>query len=300
MKYKEYYKNRIVLITGAAGGIGKEIAKQLHCMGARVICTDIDEAALLKTTNELSREGRWPIGIKTDVSDSKSIERARQELKGAGILPDMIFCNAGIATGGYEENITDEIFLKTIDVNLMGVVNTVRVFLNDILDKEDAHLIAVSSFGGIAGMAGLGPYCTTKFGVNGFFESLYGELKHRNVSVSIICPYPLETGIVNSVEFGFPLEPEIPDGRREEALDKAKRIYWKSFSRAAMPLDIAVEKHLKGVAAKKLYISERKAFRAMLIIKGMCPRFYMFIISFMGKLHLALIDKCTDEYFGSR
>lgn len=194
--------DKYVLVTGASTGIGKAIAKGLADNGYNVFATvrkdkDYDELASL--SNNI-------ISIKMDVTNHDSILEAKDEIK--KLLGDKklysLINNAGIAVAGPIELISIEEIRRQFEVNYFGVIDTTQVFF-DLLDKNGAKIINMSSVGGKTANPFMGPYNSSKFALEAMSDSLRRELSATNIDVIVIEPGMIVTPIWDKAEDIDPL-----------------------------------------------------------------------------------------------
>lgn len=191
--------NKIAVVTGAGSGIGRATALMLAGEGAVVAATDINGEAAAETAHLICERHESARHFQMDVARPDEIARVadqiQQSLGPAGILVN----NAGISVGGLFLDSSPEAWERIVSINLMGVVNCCRAFLPPMVESGmPGHIVNVSSLLGFAGMRGVSAYCTTKFGVLGFSESLRAELAAEHIGVSVICPGMVRTNIITS------------------------------------------------------------------------------------------------------
>ena len=171
---------KVVLITGAANGIGAEVAQRLHDKGAKLVLTDLDEVQLKSLATRLGGDR-----VLTAVADVRDLA-AMQKATDAGIERfggiDVVMANAGIATHGSLLAVDPQAFKTLIDVNVLGVFHTVRAALPSVIERR-GYVLIVSSAAAYAPAAGMVPYDTSKAGVEHFANALRLELAHRGVDV---------------------------------------------------------------------------------------------------------------------
>jgi len=181
-------QGRVAVVTGASSGIGEATARALAADGYRVALL----ARRLDRITALAEDlGNGSIAIQADVTDRDSIvaaaERVRQELGGADVLVN----NAGIMLlGPFDSNQRDD-YRQMIEVNLLGAITTTEVFLDQLKDGG-GDIINISSVAGRTARAGNGVYAATKWGLNGWSESLRQELL-PDVRVTLIEPGAVAT-----------------------------------------------------------------------------------------------------------
>ncbi|HEY7630081.1 MAG TPA: SDR family oxidoreductase [Thermoleophilaceae bacterium] len=171
---------QVVLVTGAARGIGAETSKLLVRKGARVVLVDRDEAPLREVADQLGDANA--LAFSADVTELASMEEAVEAgLDRFGRL-DVVLANAGIASYGSVLAVDPEMFKRVIDVNINGVFNTVRAALPHVIEQR-GYVLIVASAASFAAAAGMAPYDATKAGVEHFASALRIELGYRGVAV---------------------------------------------------------------------------------------------------------------------
>ncbi len=187
------------LITGAARGLGKEMALILAKDGANVIVNDIepmkDEA--LKTVEEIKALGVNAEFIAADVSDFESCKKMAEEIKSKFEKVDILVNNAGITKDRTLKKMTPEEWYPVINVNLNSLFNVTRNVLEILPDG--GRIINISSVAGISGNFGQTNYASTKAGVIGFTKSLAKELGKRKVTVNAVAPGFIKSAMTDKV-----------------------------------------------------------------------------------------------------
>ena len=190
----------VCVVTGAASGIGRELAGAFGAEGMRVVLADVNESLLARAVSELSDSGVECVAQVTDVRDPLSVERladATMERFG-GIR---VACNnAGVSTMGKQWEISAEDWDWVIGVCLGGVVNGVRSFVPRMLAQGGpAHVVNTASMGGLLTGAYIGPYAAAKHGVIGLSKGLRAELGGTEIGVTVVCPGMVNTPILEAI-----------------------------------------------------------------------------------------------------
>lgn len=228
---------KIALVTGANGGFGKVIVLELIRSGYFVVAAmrnRSNQGDLLEEVIKLHQEHQLEV-VEMDVTEKDQIhEASRQLLSRFGRL-DVLVNNAGYSQGGFIDSLTMEDWKNQFDVNFFGVVQVTKYFLPLLEQTEKAKIINLSSVSGILGFPGMGPYCASKFAVEGYSESLRFELLRKNIFVSLVEPASYKTGIW---ERGLEISEYIPeeDKFKNNTLAFAKRAY----ENAGDPNEVAV------------------------------------------------------------
>ena len=290
-----YFSRKNAVITGAASGIGREIALQLARLGTNLVISDINDQRLDQVKEEIEKSGVEVYSYHCDVTKKNEVktlfEYARSDFKDLHFL----FSNAGIAVGGQFELFLKEHWKSIININLWGCINMVSIFLPKMLEQGFGHVIVTSSIAGIIGVGGLVPYSTTKFANYGFCEALYGEFHEKGIDVSVICPFPLKTNLMETAHFS--LDPEriknIPQEKLMDIVYMGKDHFWNEFTKDGISVEEAVKNYLKKIAKKKFYICEKKLPRLIYTIKGIWPNLSKKLVLKVGIENCKLID---DSY----
>ena len=195
------YADRVAVITGAASGIGYGLAKKCAGNNMHVILADINDAALKKKDDELSRSSRGCTMMPTDVSKADDVQRLANHSFDSYGKVDFLFINAGVNILAFmwEYDIFDWRWI--IDVNLWGTIHCLRAFLPRMLRQENvSHIVITSSGGAFLPFQTAGPYNATKYAVLGLAETLSNEVKieKSKVRVHALCPGMVNTHIDNA------------------------------------------------------------------------------------------------------
>lgn len=198
----------VAVVTGAASGIGAALARDLDRRGVRLALCDLDEGRLCSLADTLQRP---PLTARVDVSDEQALSHFAEQVVSALGPPDLVVANAGIAYLGPFAEGRPEDFRRVIDVNLWGVVHTVRAFLPSMIAARRGTLVTLSSVFGLVGIPGQTAYCAAKAAVKGFAESLDQEVRQHGLNVLCVHPGAVATDIAVSARHSD------PDRTRENA-----------------------------------------------------------------------------------
>ncbi len=194
------FNDKVVVITGAGSGIGRELALQLGKRGAVLALNDWTEAGLDETWEQLPENAR---GLKDnfDVGDRAAVEKfAHQVHQDLGRV-DVVINNAGLSIEQKPVIYTTvEDFEKVLRVNLWGVIYGSLAFLPYLRERRGSSLVNISSVFGLFAFPGSGPYNVSKFGVRGFTETLRVELRGTGIHIGCVHPGGIKTNIVKNVE----------------------------------------------------------------------------------------------------
>jgi NAD(P)-dependent dehydrogenase (short-subunit alcohol dehydrogenase family) len=196
------FSGKTAVITGAASGIGLELAKQFGAAGMNLMVADVERPALDRAEAEL-REAGYPVSAREiDVREHDQIidldHAARDRFGNVHVLCN----NAGVGAGGPVADPDNlEAWRWTIDINLWGVIYGCKVFLPGMIEHgEQCHIVNTASMAGLGSAPMMGPYNISKYGVVALSETLSKEMQimQTAVGVSVLCPAFVATGIANS------------------------------------------------------------------------------------------------------
>ena len=198
--------DKVVVITGAASGMGRATAFLFADEGAKVAVTDLSRERVDAVVDRIRTAGGTAHGIVLDVTDADAIIGAVEETRAELGPIDVVVNNAGLAVGGALEdpNFADE-WMKALDVLLTPHQRLVRACLDDLKASGEGRIINIASTEGITAQRGAMPYTAAKHGVVGLTRSMAVNLGVHGITVNAICPGPILTGITE----------DIPDDMRD-------------------------------------------------------------------------------------
>ncbi len=197
------FKDKVIVITGTASGIGRHLALQLAAEGVKVVATDINEEGLNETASMITQNGGHVLKKIVDVSNKDQIYQLAKEVVEEYGHVDGIINNAGVALGLITvEDVTYEEIEWIFGINLWGVIYGTKAFLPHLKERPEAAIVNISSVFGLAGFYKQAPYCMTKFAVRGFTETLRTELMDSNVLVMQVHPGGIQTNIAKNARHG--------------------------------------------------------------------------------------------------
>lgn len=199
------FGDSLVVVTGAASGIGRATAAAFAAEGAEVVVSDIDEAGVTATAAQIAAAGAVAHPYVVDVSDAAAVEAFAEQVCATHGVPDIVVNNAGIGVAGAFLDTPAEQFDRVLDVNLGGVVNGCRSFARRLVDRgAGGHIVNVASMAAYAPLSSLNAYCTSKAAVYMFSDCLRAELDAAGIGLTTICPGVVNTNIVSATGFHAP------------------------------------------------------------------------------------------------
>ena len=259
-------QNKNCLITGAASGIGRSFALALAKEGMNLFITDINMEGLEKVKAESEELGATVYSDKCDVSKFEDFKTIAENFYSKLGDVDLLINNAGIAIAGGIESLEIEDWKKVLDVNLMSIIYSNKVFVPRMLERGSGHIVNVSSGSGLFGSSEPLPYITSKFAVVGLSEALFSRLKPAGINVSVIVPTIIRTNIWNTSE--IKTSPKLLEDFGKEKIEKIYEELIGQISKSGMSSNRAVKKYIRGIKKDQLYIFDNKTLLEILALKG--------------------------------
>lgn len=196
------FAGRLVLVTGAGSGIGRATSLAFAAAGADVLAVDIDEAGAAATASRAAGHGVASASYRADVSDGAAMRALAARVTAEHGVPDIVMANAGVAVAGPFLRTDEADWRHVLDVNLWGVVHTLRAFAPGLVERgTGGHLVVTASAAAFTPWPVLSAYATTKAAVLSLAQSLRTELAPHDIGVTAVCPGIVATNIVNSARF---------------------------------------------------------------------------------------------------
>lgn len=194
------FEGKVALVTGAAHGIGKQIAVQFAQEGANTVIVDYNPETGIKTAEEITNEYQKSLFVQADVSNPDALMNVREKVFEEFGRIDILVLNAGVAFKNKMNEISFEEWNKTLAINLTGLFNTVKAFYNDFLTNNGA-IVYISSGSALSGTGGGVSYPASKAGGEGLIRGLAKELGPHGVNVNAIAPRLIDTGAMMRVNY---------------------------------------------------------------------------------------------------
>ncbi|HNQ61943.1 MAG TPA: SDR family oxidoreductase [Bacteroidia bacterium] len=220
-------RNKVVLITGSTGGIGKALAEKFAAEGSKVIISGRQHDALHLNAESIKKKGGSAFVVPADVSKESDCERlVKETIQKYGSI-DVLINNAGISMRALFEDVDLEVIRKVMDVNFWGAVYTSKFALPYLL-KSKGSLVGISSIAGKKGLPGRCAYSASKFALEGLLETIRTENLKKDLHVLVACPGFTASGIrEKSLSKDGTAQGESPRNEKEmmTAEKVAERIY---------------------------------------------------------------------------
>lgn len=238
------FSGKVVLVTGAASGLGRALAIAFAREGADLLTVDVDVDGLEGTAAKVRKAGSHCLAWRVDVSNRAEMESlAEQVLSELGRL-DVLVNNAGVGVGGELRNIPMDDIEWIMGINLMGEVYGTRLFLPHMIERGEGHIVNVSSLSGLVVLPFHIPYTTTKFGITGFSEALWAEARAHGIGVTLVCPGAIKTRIMENTRLAA----------RSEGQQQMGASWIRLLEKGGMEPDDAAEKILRAVERKRFLL----------------------------------------------
>ena len=186
-------KNKHIVVTGGAGGIGSALCRQFSNLGAKVVVSDLNEQAAIAMAESIGG-----LGVGCDVSDESSVQALIKQAELANGPIDLFLSNAGFASGDVDHaaSASNETWQRNWDVHVMAHVYASRALLPAMIQRGDGYLVNVASAAGLLSQISDAAYTVTKHAAVAFAESLAISHADQGIKVSVICPQYVATNIL--------------------------------------------------------------------------------------------------------
>jgi NAD(P)-dependent dehydrogenase (short-subunit alcohol dehydrogenase family) len=194
---------RIAIVTGAAGGMGKVVARRFAQEGAVVALTDVNEDSLRAAASEIQSRGGHVLALAADVTRVAAIESFIEAVGREFGAIDILYNNAGVSVSRSIEEQDEALWDKTFAINVKAYFFMVRASLPFLRRSHHAAIINVGSVSGTFGLANMAAYCTSKAAVHQLTKAMAVELAPARIRVNAIAPGVVETEMVSNAFIGM-------------------------------------------------------------------------------------------------
>lgn len=245
-------RGKVVVVTGAARGLGAELARQLTAKGAVVALLGLEPEELQKVSASLPGSAWWQV----DVTDGAALAKVAEEVRSRLGPAYAVLANAGIAAGGPLLLADPASYDRVIEVNLMGSIRTVRVFLPHLVETR-GYVLQIASVAALLPTPMMGAYCASKAGAEAFALSLRGEVRHHGVKVGVAYLSWTDTDMVR--------------GADERAGLGTMRARLPGILGRTYPLAPAVERLVDGIVARRSRVYAQGWVRTLSWLRAVTP-----------------------------
>jgi NAD(P)-dependent dehydrogenase (short-subunit alcohol dehydrogenase family) len=261
---------KVAAVTGAGSGIGRALALALARRSVRLALSDVDERGLEETAAAARALGAGVLEQRLDVGDRDAVVAHAEAVVARFGVVHQVYNNAGIGFSRLVLESEWEDFERVLAVNLWGVIHGTKAFLGHLIASGDGHVVNISSVNGFLAQPRMSHYCTSKFAVRGFTESLRLELLREGhpVGVTVVHPGGIRTNIATAAA-----EAARARGLELTAADEARRRY---YERKVLRMDPAraAETIIAGVEAGRARVLVGTDARAVDALVRAAPSLY--------------------------
>jgi len=221
-------KDKVVIITGGAGGIGTALSARFAAEGSKVAIFDLNAASADAVVDGIKTNGGTAIGCAVDITDHDAVNEAVARIEATLGPVDVLVNNAGWDHADRFVNTTPALWQKLISINLVGPLNLHHAVLKGMLERGHGRIVNIASDAGRVGSSGESVYSACKGGIIAFTKTIARETARKKINVNVVCPGPTDTALFKD----FAGEGESGDKLRG-ALEKAI-----PFGRLGQPEDV--------------------------------------------------------------
>jgi len=260
----DYYKDKVIWITGASSGIGAAMAQALSKKTLTLILSARNSTKLKEVREQCDPSATIHI-IELDLSEHDELSVVFDNHKSLLSQVDIMIHNGGISQRSLAEETNFSVLKKLMDVNYLGTSKLSLSLLPYFIKRRSGHFVVISSIAGKVGVPLRSGYSASKFALHGFFDALRAEQVDNNIDVTIICPGYIHTDISKHAMTG--------DGKKQGTMDSAQL--------NGMNVDTFVGKALSAISEKKaeVYIGGFKETKLAVFVSKMFPALFRKIIS---------------------
>lgn len=252
------WQEKNVMITGASSGIGRGLAVELARRGAKVGLVARRADLLNEILHEIEAANGKALALPADVTNADSLGKAADRLRSHFGPIDVLLANAGVGATIDGAELKGSAVADVINVNVLGVANSVEAVVPEMVKRGQGHLVVISSLAAYRGLPKSAAYCASKAAVSAFFESLRLDLKPRGIDVTIIHPGFIKTALTagRQAEMPFLMELDEAVAKIISAIERRKKSY-------AFPWQLASVVRVGMIMPNFLYdwLSSRNSFR---------------------------------------
>jgi NAD(P)-dependent dehydrogenase (short-subunit alcohol dehydrogenase family) len=188
------FKDKVVVVTGAASGIGNAICDRFAREGARIGLLDMDEKGVQAATDKLRAMGADAVGIRCDVVNEDECTSAIKEIADLYGGIDVLVNNAGITQRSAFVDTQISVYRRVMEVNFFGSLHCTKAAIGSLIERRGI-IIVIESLAGISPLLGRTGYCASKHALHGFFTSLRSEIRTTSAHIMLVCPGFVETNL---------------------------------------------------------------------------------------------------------
>ncbi|MBK5305785.1 MAG: SDR family oxidoreductase [Frankiaceae bacterium] len=250
MKEPMNLTGKVVVVTGAARGLGAELARQLGAQGARIALLGLEPTVLAEVSAGCPGSACWEV----DVTDGEALTRVAAEVEDRLGPADVVIANAGIAAGGPLLLADAASYDRVIEVNLLGSIRTVRAFLPQVVQTR-GYVLQIASLAALAPAPMMSAYCASKAGAESFAHSLRAEVRHHGVDVGVAYLSWTDTDMVRGA-----------DDRGLADRSKLPGVLSRTY-----PLEPTVVRIVEGITRRAPHVYAQRWVRSLQYLRAVIP-----------------------------
>jgi 3-dehydrosphinganine reductase len=247
MKKKDFFREKVIIITGASSGIGRTTSQILSQFGSKILLASRNEDKLNSLKDEIQSKGGQALVIKTDICSPDDTQRMVKEtvLKWGHV--DILIACAGLYVQDFSKELDLQSFQHSMALNFFGTLNAIKSVLPEMKRQGNGHIVIVNSFDAKKGIVGDGPYVSSKAALDGFGDIFRQEMKAYNINVTSIYPGRVDTPMIENI-----------------------KVPWISRK---IPPEKVVKAIIKGIKSNKAILIVPSSFSIISILNCLIPRF---------------------------
>ena len=266
-------QGKVVLLTGAASGIGRAMAYSLASRGCHLALVDLDAEGLAETA-QVARESAVEVSTHVlNITDREAVHALPGRVLAVHAGIDILVNNAGVAAGGTFALLSEDHFDRVMAVNFHALVRMTRTFLPHLQTRDEALIVNLSSLFGLIALPEQSAYCASKFAVRGFSNALRFELANTDVAVCVVHPGGVATNIIRNAT--------APAGVPREVIRKKRAATQKLLK---MPPERAAEIIVRGMEKKKARILVGRDAKLAALLERIFPVGYWEILKLLTRV----------------
>ena len=217
MRSNQFFKDKVVVLTGASGGIGSAAAMAFSGLGARVVLVsrNIEKLEGLKEVI-LSRGGNVLV-FKTDITSFGEIQKCISLTLAEWGKIDILICNAGVYLRTVDYMKDMELYRQSMDINFFGTLNSIYAVLPGMIKEGRGHIVILNSLDSKKGIKGDSPYVAAKSALDGLGDVLRQDLKVKGIKVTSVYPGRVDTAMIKDIKVPW-ITPKIPPEKVVKAI----------------------------------------------------------------------------------
>ncbi|NWR53319.1 DRS7B reductase, partial [Regulus satrapa] len=274
MRMRAHLQGAVVLVTGATSGLGRECAKAFHAAGSKLVLCGRDSEKLKELAQELRavknhrKNTHEPHTVVFDLSDTKSVVSAAEEILKALGHVDILINNAGISFRGTIVDTRLDVDKKVMETNYFGPIALTKALLPSMIKRRQGHIVAISSVQGKISIPFRSAYAASKHATQAFFDCLRAEVEQYDIEVTVVSPGYIQTNLsLNAV---------TADGSRYGVMDK-------STAEGQTAAEVA-QVVLNAVGRKKKEVLVAGLTPCLAVyLRNLCPRLFFTLMASRAK-----------------